>query len=408
MSDRTSLSDTFYIEGGAQGFTIRPYGGTKVINISSTTAADLNTVEQASATNNARWDIYRYTGYQRWGYSLVSNKAYVAGNIPTITIRTWSTRIGYNTPHMSVASGYSSIATSTWNATNSACAVTLHDEGALQMLVKIGNPTLSAYDEIYYSTTVTLPLEEGIYFFKNNLNSKFMQLPTEQSTSINALTFDCINTNKWNVTHLGDGYYKITSLANGKVLTAPTALAEQITLATISEETEIPATQQWKITEVYGVDAYYVQPRSYSTGYLGLGYESTLVPTLSTFLVNGSENTTQWHLYPINEYAHITINTKIYYDSTVISEIRAMDGNGEKTNQEIEEIIKGYYYQAWEAIKGTFYIDINIISISHAGELDLNESCRDNISLNGICELGNCGSLLSAWAPLGECARRVL
>ena len=267
-------ADTFYIEWDGYGFLIRPYSSSMVIKIASLSTANLTTVAKSSANSYARWNLVQYTGVNKRG-SVVYRPVHMdAGTTGLFTPVVWSTYIDYNTPKLVIASGYSNYATMIWNSSTRQATVYLHDNGQFNAILHIYNGSQSSSYSSTYTFTITLVIDEGIYFFKNKEINKYMQIDNNDGPNygtsgvgMEIWSFDGGDYQKWQLIHVGDGYYKILSVKSGMALCVPSASLNTDGVALIQESYSNLSRKKWKITKSSS-GAYILRPKSgesYST-----------------------------------------------------------------------------------------------------------------------------------------------
>lgn len=143
--------------------------------------------------------------------------------------------------------------------------VTMHSAGLVRISV-----TFDGAPYIWYYNITVEPLLNGTYFFKNDEYGKYMQINNNANVSDVGAFFelwdiDGDDDQRWTVTHIGDGYYKIISVASGLAVTAPAEEDHNFT-----QTAYVGAmTQQFQITET-GSGTYNIIPRS-SSYYLSVG-----------------------------------------------------------------------------------------------------------------------------------------
>ena len=158
----------------------------------------------------------------------------VAGKTPVYDVWVWSTLINRNTPKITIRAEDANVATYIWHSDAQQCQFLLHDEGVFTFEIRIGNPTMTAYDGFTNTFTVTLPMEEGRFFIKNAELNNYMQIDdnsdvTQNGAFLELWDFDGEDYQRWDIIHVINGFYKIASLASTKVLTAPSELDSNVT-----------------------------------------------------------------------------------------------------------------------------------------------------------------------------------
>lgn len=266
--DAVANADTFFIEWDGYGFNIRPYGSNYLINMSSTSTAALSTIAKNNASSNARWNLVQYTGVHKRGSVIYHPSVLNAGTTVEFTPVTWATDINYNTPNLTVASGYEEYATSSWNESTLKGTFTLHDNGTLIVSSKIYNGDQTSNIPLTHIFTLTLVIDEGAYYFKNKEVGKYMQIDDndepDYSTSgelMELWDFDGGDYQKWNLIHLNDGYYKIISFKSGMALSVQSGCENDSAKALVQESYSDVGRKQWKITKSSS-GAYVLRPKS--------------------------------------------------------------------------------------------------------------------------------------------------
>ena len=136
----------------------------------------------------------------------------------------------------------------------------------------------------------------GTFFFRNVQHNTYMQSGASNAI-INA--FDGDTNQKWNISYLHNGYYKITSTDGTVALTAPSTANNNITLSAYTASNN----QMWNITQdLYG--NYMISPKNNLTCYAVSGaIISSSVPNERYLVLNQSSSTTngnKWILYQVS------------------------------------------------------------------------------------------------------------
>ena len=193
----------------------------------------------------------------------------------------------------------------TWSVTNGTGSATIHPS----LGVLIGGSTGTVTVKVTYKpnsyTTLSdnyqlniVPFKEGTYFVENKeLDSKFMQIDDNVSSSTNGATLelwgiDAENHQKWTFDYVSGEYYKIVSVASGKVLTAPSAVDGSITQTSYTGA----STQLWKITTA-GDDIYRLSPKSNPSYYMSAGDSSSEDGVNIEMRSSRSDSKDEWYLY---------------------------------------------------------------------------------------------------------------
>ncbi len=174
--------------------------------------------------------------------------------------------------------------------------MTIHNYGSTTV-------TLTKTDGTTFSFVITVLLPNGTYFLENKqFEEYYMQIDDNASTPASGTffelhEFDGDDDQRWIITHLSDGYYKIQSLASGKVITAPSTSGQKLTQSVYSDLN----TQKWKIAFL---DSGYVNisPKSYTTNNMAaagltIGFAAGRNIELETPNTNGLD---EWRIVNIN------------------------------------------------------------------------------------------------------------
>ena len=132
-----------------------------------------------------------------------------------------------------------------------------------------GATTRAKYELTY--TTEEIPIANGTICFENGQYNKYVQIDDDATISANGAIFELWSDNgqsaqKWHLEYLHNGYYKITSCASGKVITAPSSVDASLTQQNYS----VSDNQLWKITKVNGT-MYKLSPKSNLSYYMAAG-----------------------------------------------------------------------------------------------------------------------------------------
>ena len=312
------LSDTYVISvssnGNESGFKIRKYGTTNCIAINDT---QTNLTATTEIGDSIRWTFTQYTGAERNSAVMLYSSTPTVGQTTTLIPVIYSTKPGYNMPHLDM----SQIPEESYYISGpneyGRFSLTPHDGPNWTFHIYVKNASSS---ELVYASAqdfkIKLPIDEGTYFFENSeFSNMFMEIDDDVSNSTNGAImelwdFEGEDDQKWELDHLADGKYKIISEASGKVLTAPSSANGSVTQRTDTGATN----QQWYVTA--NTDGSYTLRNS--TYYLAAGD--------GTFTSDGrnvegraaqSDGKDEWQLHLCNQYAHVTLISRILYDSNI-------------------------------------------------------------------------------------------
>ena len=168
------------------------------------------------------------------------------------------------------------------------------------VILKSRETYTGAYYEIGYTTNRTnyAPVDNGIYFFQNKQVNGYVQIDNN-ATSTNAEgailelhEFGGASDQKWKLTYLRNGYYKITSVASGKAITAPSATNNSLTQESYQAGTD----QMWKITDA-GNGLYNLAPAYNSTYRMAAGEGIGVNGRNVEMRAQQSDNQDEWKLH---------------------------------------------------------------------------------------------------------------
>ncbi len=222
--------------------------------MSSINDENLSTVSNSNATSTARWKMVQYTGGNKYGSTVYHPVNMNVGTTATFTPIIWSTYIDYNTPKIEVASGYTNYATSTWDWNTRQGSFVLHNKGTFKATLYLYNGAQTSYYTSTHTFTITLPVDEGIYFIQNRHHGKYIQVDDNDAPSyinyggiMEQWPFDGGSYQRWVFTHIGGGYYKITSLISGYAITVPSGKETNDNVDLILTSYIESDNQKWKV-----------------------------------------------------------------------------------------------------------------------------------------------------------------
>lgn len=269
-------ADTFYIISDSQGFVLQPVGQTQVITANDTMASGssgapdsyLTTTSWGERTDEARWTLEKYTGVHSYGYILYRPVTLYAGDIISLSAVVWSTKIDYNTPCISVASGYHDYAVGSWNDGTFKGSYSLKTNGDFQIAIRIYNGSRQLSDIFYRMLTIELVVDEGTYFIKNKQHGVYMQIDDNDAPNYDSSggimelwDFDGGDYQKWRLNHIGNGYYTISSAKSHLSLAVQSSYLNTGDKPIVQEPLTAQERHQWKITKSSS-GAYIIRPKS--------------------------------------------------------------------------------------------------------------------------------------------------
>ncbi len=313
-----SATDTFYIEASGNGYFIRPYGSSYVINLVSASTANLGVVAKTSATDNAKWTMYKYTGTHQSGMILYRPSSWgstgnIVGTTSQATIVSWSTYINANELNVTAASGYEDLATVTWNDSTKAFTITANNPGTMRVSAKIvyGGTTTSVYNG--YFTHVIVP-QQGTYYIQNAGTEKYIDVEGPSTASgaiIQQWQFHTGNSEKWTLQHVSGsgGYVRLKSVLSNLYLGVDSSNTASIKQYSTQNDYTL-----WKIERTSAGNQMLICKATESSGLvLSVPLSSNINGTDLTQL-SYTENTNYRDEWYINKKVVSFVN---YYDSSI-------------------------------------------------------------------------------------------
>ncbi|MBP3370863.1 MAG: RICIN domain-containing protein [Clostridia bacterium] len=311
-------SQLFAITAYENGYRIKSNADNKLIvapsgsaSGDSNAAARLDSVSSV-ADGRDKWIFTKYTGSSFTNVTINECPTkMITGQTANVNAYVSSTLVGRNGPieYSVTETNYLDTNKATINETSG--VLTANSIGTVYVWATCSGTS--------YETHKTVSIEEnleGTYFFNNvEYDDKFMQIdnnasPSENGAFMELWDFDGEDYQKWSLVHVGDWYYKIVSVASGKALTVPSSADENVTQATYTGA----ANQHWLFSK-NSDGSYTVRSQNY---YLAAGD--------GTFTSDGrnvegrtaqSDGKDEWQLHLCNQYAHVTLISRIMYDSNI-------------------------------------------------------------------------------------------
>ena len=227
VDSQVAVSDTFNIEGNGYGFTISPCNSSYVLSMYDLSVNNISYEAKSNASLYAAWDLKQYTGAEAKGYELLSNAyPFMVGETATFRAAVWSTEAGCNYPNLSVKSEYSSKISFQWDSNNRSAAVEFLNPGQITISCKIYDQNMNEY--YGWSARYNIQqIRDGECFIKNAALNKYIQIEKDAESyylsgnTIEAWDFDGEEYQKWEISYISDGYYKIVSVQSNMALTVP-------------------------------------------------------------------------------------------------------------------------------------------------------------------------------------------
>ena len=226
--------DTFTITyNSAGGYIIKPYESTYAVSANNTTASGaagapnsyLAKRTTAAAGTRAIWKMYKYNDYQKSGITVSYPASYTSVGIPVGTagsmgIKTWSTRVGYNTPSLSIYTGLNTMVSADFDTKE--MSFTALSPGSITVSAKILVRESGASVLEERLSFVVIP-QEGNYIIRNVGTDKYVDIfgsSTIERALIIQSNSNIYDSQKWIIEHVanGQGYVRIKSEYSGKYI----------------------------------------------------------------------------------------------------------------------------------------------------------------------------------------------
>ena len=219
----------------------------------------------------------------------------------------------------------------------------------------------------------------GTYFFKNVELGNYMQIDDNAAISDNGAklelwNFDGESDQKWNLEYAAEGYYKIISVASGKVVTAPTTLDDSVTQTTNTTTN----TKLWRFNYSSGMYGIVPQYDTSNSKYLAAGDGILTDAGRNVELRESqSDNKDKWYLILCTNLDPIEIEIDIFCDITLL------DYDTEELSEEEKEAIyaerlsqiEQRFYEATAPFITEFNIQFVVKTITYSNEIDLDSNC---------------------------------
>ena len=279
-------------------------------------------ISNSTNSNNCRWTLSKVTSPPSGVllYYPPTGAVYSTSLLKTVAVDETRTLTDLNIAG-TVYSGSFINQTIYWESSNEDVATVNKTTGAVTG-VSEGTVTITAYSAINSNLKTTyqlevLPFVDGTYFIKNREFGKYLQINDNDASNgystsgsiMEQWSFDSGEYQKWMLTSLDNGYYKITSAESDLALSVQADQASSSDLELVQEAYTGAYRQQWKITETsYG--SYKIKARSSE------GLEDDLVMAVGDSLANGADGT--------NIEQRLYKNNTSYMDEWYVCSNRAM------------------------------------------------------------------------------------
>lgn len=317
----SNVNTTYTILQSGGVYTIHPYGSTSVLAAPNTTvsgendpaAAQLILSTSSAAGNRGKWKFTAYTGNIKYGTERTQtgglSNGLVKGKTGTVWIKGWSTVIGANTAYMAVDSGYTNIASSTWDAYAGGATITGLKCGDFKLRAEIrSDPSTTATHTNSYTYTVIPDIAGDVAYVQNVGTGRYMEVDSGLLSDGGIVQQNAFGTHakmQWIFELGGGGYFKIKNVNSGKYLgvdSSDTTKVKQYT--TVTDYT------LWKLTETSNgrykisckASALSGKVLSTSTSTSGNGADLTMLAH-----VNDLDYRDEWYIFEIGSLMHIAV-----------------------------------------------------------------------------------------------------
>jgi hypothetical protein len=237
-----------------------------------------------------------------------------------------------------------------------------------------------------YTVTI-LPVSDGTYYFKNaEFTGHNMQIDdnaglSDEGAILELWDRDGSMDQRWKLSHINDGYYKIISSINDKAVTAPSAIDGNITLTSYNGASN----QQWKI-EIMGDGTYKIAPKSNASYYISAGDGIITADGRNVRMRSAqNDNKDEWYLEQLYSAVFYGIEVEDDHDhDSALTRIRTEAGNDDRTKE------------YWNGIELT----IGSVSVSECKE-DLKTANIFTIRSHGFHHQFN-GNNMATWITLTD------
>ena len=213
----------------------------------STTGESVFTASSKGST--AKWILEPYTGdpLQAANFTTYTSNL-VVGEEFTFHARMYSSSIGVNGPVQYLVLNADGTATDKATINSSTGKIQALKPGQIRV-----GATFSGTTTYWYRTVTIEESLEGTYYFKNLQLGNYMQIKKNADYSNSGEILELWDYNgeeyqRWNITYVREGYYKITSVKSGLAISVQSAYLDEDEYALVQEAYNGSDRQLWKFT----------------------------------------------------------------------------------------------------------------------------------------------------------------
>ncbi len=242
----------------------------------------------ASGGDRAKWEMIRYTGSAMYGVILSAwTDTMISDETTHIAAYMYTTDMAYHGPVR--------FSVSAWDGSSTNLAtidtngnVTVNGAGRFRIHMTYAGAPTSWYGN------VTARLADGVYFLQNRQTERYMQVDDDDAPNytnnggiMEIHPLDGESYQRWNLSYLGDGYYRITSSVSGYAVTVPTGHETDDNVNLILKPYTGSDNQKWRIASTQN-GSFKIKAKS-SESYT----QNDLVMSLETALYTNGTNIRQ-------------------------------------------------------------------------------------------------------------------
>lgn len=248
------MSAHWILSDAGDGYVyLRAYGTSKYLCTPSSGVNNdkyCTTETLASGGDRAKWKMVRYTGSAMYGVVLSSwTDTMTVGETTRISAYMYTTDMAYHGPVRYSVAAWDSSSADNLATVDADGNVTVNGAGRFRIQMTYAGAPKSWYGN------VTARLTDGVYLLQNRQMERYMQVDDDDAPNytnnggiMEIHPLDGDNYQRWNLSFLGDGYYRITSSVSGYAVTVPTGHETDDNVNLILKPYTGSDNQKWRIT----------------------------------------------------------------------------------------------------------------------------------------------------------------